>query len=407
MPFAWFVALRYLRSAWGQTALIVSAVAVGVAVVVFLSALMGGLQESLIDKILGSQAHVRVTVPREAPRALVEVSAGGPALVRELQPASQRLRSIDGWPALLAEIQRTRGVIASSPMVLGAGFVVRADGREPVVIRGVEPEAFLGIIDLRKKLVAGRFDVAGGHVGIGAGLAKLLQVSVGDKLRLATADGVEDLVTVSGIFSLGADAIDKTWLVTSLRHAQALFGLPGGVTTLELKVSDVFQAEELAVRLRDKTELLVESWMTTSVDLLQGLSAQNSSKYLIQFFVMVTVALGIASVLAVSVVQKSREIGILRAVGTRSRRVQEVFLVQGGVLGLIGSIVGSALGAGLAKLFQGLLLEPDGQPKFIVNITPSLFLEAAALATVVGLLAAVVPARRVARIDPAAAIRDG
>ena len=96
-----------------------------------------------------------------------------------------------------------------------------------------------------------------------------------------------------------------------------------------------------------------------------------------------------------------------RRFSPRSRRVQEVFLVQGGVLGLVGSVVGSALGAALAMLFQGLLLGPDGQPKFIVNITPSLFLQAAALATVVGLLAAVVPARRVARIDPAAAIRDG
>jgi lipoprotein-releasing system permease protein len=147
--------------------------------------------------------------------------------------------------------------------------------------------------------------------------------------------------------------------------------------------------------------------MHLNAELLTGLSAQSSSKSMIQFFVVVAVALGIASVLAVSVVQKSREIGILRAVGTGSRRVLAVFLIQGGVLGFVGALIGSGLGALLAKGFEGIARGPDGTPKFPVPLELSLFVASAALATGVGLLAAVLPARRASRIDPAQAIRNG
>jgi lipoprotein-releasing system permease protein len=128
---------------------------------------------------------------------------------------------------------------------------------------------------------------------------------------------------------------------------------------------------------------------------------------MIQFFVVVAVALGIASVLIVSVVQKSREIGILRAVGTPPRRVLSVFLIQGGVLGLLGSCAGSLLGALFAKAFEQIAPNPDGTPRFVVLLDAELFAFAAVLATTVGVLAAVIPARRAARLDPALAIRNG
>lgn len=386
--------------------MILAAVAVGVSTVVFLSALINGLQASLVDKTLGSQPHVTLRLPREIARPLVEPTPDR-AIARTVQATSQRLRSIDQWPMTLGVAERTPGVIAASPMVIGAGFAIRADAKSPIVIRGVEPERFLAIIDLRRRLVAGRFDTSGGNAVIGATLASDLGVSVGDKIRIATTEGVDDLVSIAGIFRLGTEAVDKSWLVTSLRHAQSLYALPGGATTIELKVADVFSAQRVAEELAASTGLSADSWMTLNADLLQGLSAQESSKLMIQFFVMLAVALGIASVLAVSVVQKSREIGILRAVGTAPRRVLAVFLIEGGVLGLVGSLIGSALGALFAKLFEHLTRGPDGLPKFAVELDLLLFLTAIGLATGVGLLAAVVPARRAARLDPASAIRNG
>ncbi len=406
MPFEWFVALRYMRDAKGQTVLILSAVAVGVSVIVFLSALIGGLQVSLIDKTLGSQPHITLRVPREEARPLAAATATT-AIARVVQESPQRLRSIDQWPNVIATAERTAGVTAASPSITGAGFARRADAKSPIVVRGIEPERFLPIIDIRKRLTAGRFELEAGDVVIGSKLASDLGVGIGDKLRVISTENIDDVVTVRGVFSLGNQAVDASWVLTSLRHAQALYALPGGVTTIELKVVDVFAAERIAREVEGSTGLQADSWMTVNAELLAGLSAQSSSKGLIQFFVVVAVALGIASVLIVSVVQKSREIGILRAVGTPRRRILLVFLIQGGVLGLAGSIVGSALGAAFAKLFENLARDPSGAPKFPVQLGLPLFGFSVALATGVGLLSALIPARRASRLDPATAIRNG
>jgi len=406
MPFEWFVALRYMRDAKGQTALILAAVAVGVSVIVFLSALIGGLQTSLIDKTLGSQPHITLRVPREEPRPIARATATT-AIARSVQESPQRLRSIDQWPNVIATVERMAGVVAASPSITGAGFAVRADAKSAIVIRGVDSERFLQIIDVRPRMVAGRFELEGGGVVIGSKLASDLGVGIGDKLRVSSSEGIDDIVTIRGVFSLGNQLVDATWLITSLRHAQTLFALPGGVTTIELKVADVFAADRIARDIAGATHLTADSWMAINAELLSGLSAQSSSKGLIQFFVIVAVALGIASVLIVSVVQKSREIGILRAVGTPRRRILIVFLIQGGVLGVVGSLAGSALGAMFSKLFEGLVRDPSGAPRFPIDLSPSLFASSIALATGVGLLSAIIPAYRASRLDPATTIRNG
>ncbi len=403
MPFQWFVAIRYLRDARGQSALMLAAVAIGVSVIVFLSALINGLQSSLIDSTLGSQSHITLRVQREEPRPLVE-SGDGLAIARIRQPATQRLRSLDQWPAVLRAAAHAPGVTAASPTVSGSGTATRADARVPIVIRGVNAESFLDIIDLRRDIVQGTFDITSGRVVIGSSLAADLGVGVGDRIRVTSTEGVDDVVTIAGLFTVGSEAVDQSWVVTSLRHAQSLFGLPGGATTIELKVRDVFDADRIADAIRGRTGLTVQSWMMLNTELLSGLSAQNSSKTMIQFFVVLSVALGIASILIVSVVQKSREIGILRAVGTPARRILAIFLIQGGVLGVAGSFIGSALGVLFAKLFEIMTADASGTPRFPVQVDVSLLLGTMALATGVGLMAAVIPARRAARLDPAAAI---
>ncbi|MEO8903183.1 MAG: ABC transporter permease [Polyangiaceae bacterium] len=405
MPFEWFVALRYMRDARGQTILILAAVSVGVSVLVFLSALIGGLQASLIEKTLGSQAHVTLRMPREQARALSEPTPER-AIARLREERPQRLRSIDQWPAVITEVEALPGVIAVSPSVTGAGFAVRADAKNAVVVRGVDPERFRAIIDVEARLVSGRFDVDGDDVAIGVKLAAELGIAVGDKLRIRSSEGGEIVATVRGIFQLGNEGVDGTWVLTSLRQAQTLYGLPAGVTTIELKVADVFDAERIASDIRERTGLRADSWMTINADLLSGLTAQSSSKTMIQFFVIVAVALGIASVLIVSVVQKSREIGILRAVGTPPRRILLVFLIQGGVLGVGGSLVGSGLGAVFAKLFESFATDASGAPRFSVQLDLSLFVTSSLIATGIGVLSAVIPARRAARLDPATAIRS-
>ncbi len=410
MPFELFVALRYLRDGRLQTWLILTGIGVGVGVIIFLSALITGLQQSIVDRTLGSQAHVVVRPPEEMPRVLpLPDSVGDDGTVRsvETQRPPQRIRSIVGWKQVEALLRRTPGVVAVAPTVTGPALAVRGPGTNSVTIRGIEPDTYFTIVDVESRLVAGTFNLDGFHAVIGTELARRLGVGVGGRLRVQVADDRGGVYTVSGIFDYGSRSLNEGLVFISLRGAQTLFDLDGGVSTLEILGADIFQADAVAARIQDRTGLVADSWMAQNRDLMTGLRSQSASSIMIQVFVILAVALGIASVLAVSVVQKAKEIGILRATGTKAPAVTRIFLLQGAILGTVGSLLGIALGTILAVFFQSLARNPDGSATFPVALTPFLYGRSVAVALVVGLVAAIVPARDAARMDPATVIRNG
>lgn len=409
MPFELFVALRYLREGRMQTLLILCGIGVGVGVIVFLSALIGGLQRSLVASTLGTQPQVVVRPREELPRVL----GGNDGVLREtrVERPAQRVRSITQWQKARDEIAGLPGVSATSPMVSGAAIAVRGGGASAVVVRGIEVDSYLRIVPLDSLLVAGRLDLEGRRVVVGVGLAHDLGLTVGDRVRLrvGATDAAESNVayTVAGLFDAGNADLNERWVFASLRTAQTLFGLEGGASTIDVKVAEIYEAESLAREIAGRTGLVAESWMATNAQLLTGLRSQGASSAMIQVFVVLAVALGISSVLAVSVVQKSREIGILRATGTSTGQVLRIFLAQGAVLGLVGSAVGVALGILLGLGFQGVATNPDGTPRFPVTLDAVLYLRSVAIAVGVGIVAALVPARRAAPMNPADAIRSG
>jgi lipoprotein-releasing system permease protein len=405
MHFEWTVALRFLREGRFQTLLIVTGVGVGVGVIVFLSALINGLQTSLIERTLGTQAHVIVRLPDEMPRALAAADVAT-VVSQRVRPA-QRPRSIAGWQQVEAAIDRLPGVVHSAPTVAGSALAVRGAASRSVAVRGVDPESYLRIVRIEKYLSAGVFRLTGAEMVIGVELARDLGAQVGDKVRLDAAEGRGGVFTLTGVFDLGNKDLNQRWVFVSLRSAQSMFDLQGGVSTIELRVARLFGAEGVAQRIRERTGLDADSWMKLNSQLLIGLRSQSASSYMIQTFVVVAVAFGIASVLAVSVVQKSREIGILRAIGTRTHQIVRIFLIQGGLVGLTGSLLGIAIGVALALFFSTLARNPDGSPTFPVDLNLMLFARTALVATVVGLLSAALPAQRAARLDPVEVIRYG
>lgn len=405
MPFELFVALRFLREGRAQTALILGGTTVGVAVIIFLSALISGLQATLVDLTLSSQAHVILKRPDRETR--LAPPPGGEAVVARVEKAPERERSIEQWQAVLAQVRATPGVLAATPTAAGSAFAARGEQSKSVALRGLDPASFATVIKMEGKLVAGRFRVEGTEAVIGTVLAHDLGVEVGDKLRLTSAVGRGDVFTVSGIFDVGNRDVNQRWVLVPLRQAQTLLDLAGGVTTIEARVADVFGAEAMAQALGAATGLAADSWMTLNQQLLAGLQAQSSSSAMIQTFVVIAVALGIASVLGVSVIQKRGQIGILKATGATTGTVKRIFLIQGAIVGVVGSLLGGLIGAALGAFFAHAVKNPYGDSLFPVALTPGLWLGASAVALVTGLASAWYPARHAARLDPATVIRHG
>ncbi len=392
------IAMRFLRQGRAQTLLILFGIAVGVAVIVFVTALISGLQENIIERTLGTQSHVRVEAPREMNR-VAPAPDGVLQLVLE-DPRPQALRPIDNWIGVRDVLDRLPGVTAVSPVVSGPAFGRRGTAVESVALVGVDLPRYLRVIPLDESMVEGRLEVGSGNAVVGRKLAEDLGLRLGGKLRLQAGDGRDAVVNVAGIFELGVRELDARYVYVDLKQAQSLLALPGGVTVIDMTVEELFAADRMAARVRGLTGLQAESWMETNAQLMNALSSQSMSTRMISAFVAISVALGIASVLAVSVAQRTREIGILRAMGTRRAQMLRVFLVQGAVLGLGGSAIGALSGLGLVAAFNTF-----GPRLFFIPLPPSLVPAAMALATVAGMVAAFVPASRASRMDPVEAIR--
>ncbi|WP_290746064.1 FtsX-like permease family protein [Haliea sp.] len=395
---AWVLALQFLRDGRGQTVTIMVGVAVGVAVVVFVSALIQGLQSNIVQRTLGTQAHIRVLAPDEVNQrpAFAEDTL---QLVWEDRRA-QRRRSINNWQQVVATLDTLSSVGAVSPVIAGPAFAGRGAALESVALTGIDLQRYQQIIPLADYITGGSVRLEPGEAMIGSELAATLGLSVGDKLRLDTGRDNPAVVNVVAVFELGVRELDARNVYLGLKQAQALLGLPGGVTQLDLVVEDIFAADTIARRIARLTGLEAESWMEKNAQLMNALSAQSLSTNMIIVFVSLSVAFGIASVLSVSVVQRTREIGILRAMGAGRQQVLQVFLIQGALYGLLGALMGIAGAYVLVWVFNTF-----GPGLFFIPVAGGLVVFALVLATVVGVLAAAVPSRRAAMLDPVVAIR--
>lgn len=407
LGFEWRVALRFLREGRMQTLLIVIGVAAGVAVVAYISALISGLQRNTLDKTLGAQPHVTLSAPDDAVLAAAPAASGTEALL-QTQPRSQRPRSIVNWQALIPVLEAMPSVAAVSPMVAGAGLALRGEASRSIALVGVDLDRYDRIVGLRGKVVEGEARLGPGEAILGRDLASDLGVRVGDRVSVVvagTGGNISDSARVTALVDLGVRELNRRTVIVPLRAAQSLVGLPGGATNLDLTLVDVWTAAELAAELGRRYPYKVESWQQLNAQLVSALNAQSVSTTLIRGVVMIVVVLGIASVLVVSVVQKRREIGILRAMGATQGQILRVFLLQGALVGAAGSALGVLLAVALIAAFTTFVKGSDGLPLFSITLAPALALRIALVATVCGVLAAVAPARRAAALDPAQAIR--
>ncbi|ODT51128.1 ABC transporter permease [Devosia sp. 63-57] len=398
MIYGFKIAWRYLTSNKAQTGLLIAGVAVGVFVFIFMSALIGGLASYLVQRTVGDISHVTIEAPsREAGLLLAETDT---LLVQ--QRASGQRETLRTAEAFLPSIEAMAGVKAVSPQIVGNGFVIRGQSRAPVGVTGVEADKVSAIADLGKRIVAGDTVLTNSTVIIGKTLADDLGIGVGQVIRLQSDRNVERPLVVTGIFSIGLDALDARAAFVSTATARTLFELPQGLSRVEIKLDDLNRAAEFARRIAADTGLKATPWTEGNAQLLDGLRAQASSGNLIKAFALITIVIGVASALLLSTYRRRPEIGIMRAFGASRGFVVLVFVVQGALIGILGGLIGAGLGyLALSPFPVPENAQPGGLP---VDVRQGAYGLAIALTAIGAILASILPARAAARVDPVSVI---
>ncbi len=379
------LAARFLSSGRTQTLLIISGIAIAIAVQVFIGLLIGSLQRGLVDRTVGN-----------APQVTIEAELGVGATISQ-------------WQTVLDEVRQVDGVTTASPSAAGSAFVAAQDRQTPAQVRGLDLDEAEGIYGLRDAVYEGSVFKETGEVLVGRQMAEALQLEPGDTLRLLVPEQAPTDVTVAGLYDLRVAEINERWVVTGIATAQSVFALGDEITAIEVAVEDVFAADAVAENIGTRlgrADLSIGNWKERNQELLDGLEGQQISSLVIQGAIIASVVIAIASILAISVLQKRREIGILKAMGIKDRDASRIFLYQGFLIGLVGSIAGILLGLGLLYAFTSYLAR-EGDPLIAYEVDLQFLLLSWFIAVTASTLAGVIPARRSARLSPVEVINEG
>jgi lipoprotein-releasing system permease protein len=379
------IALRFLRSNKVQTILIVLGIAVGVSVQVFVGSLVSSLQSSLLDAAVGSSPQVTISPDANA------------TVLTDWQQMVSGLHQISAVTAV--------SVSADSPSFLRNGFSTIS-----VLVRGMQFQNATLIYDLDRAIYQGSAPSSSGQVAIGKDLAGQLGKTVGDTISITTPAGQNFTLTITGLFDLKVQALNKLWVLTPIEGAQSMFGYGNGVTSIEMKVKDVFAADQVAQQVRVQfagQPIVVSDWKEQNAQLLSGLQSQGFSSIIIQTFVLASVVIAIASILAIKVLQRSRQIGILKAMGMTDRDASLIFIYEGSMLGILGAVAGAILGVVMIIGFTIGTRQADGSSLLQITADPGFVLLSTSIAIIAATLAAAIPARKSSKLTPVEVIRNG
>jgi lipoprotein-releasing system permease protein len=425
LPAPLFLAARYLKPKRTFLAVItlisVLGVTLGITVLILVMSVMTGFERELQRKVIGFDAHLLVT----------------------------NNGLIDGWKDLVGRTEKTKGVIAAAPFVQGPVIVEFNHQRLAPKIRGIEPRLEQKVSDLSKFIIAGKLDLTGDNAVVGSELARTLGIKVGDVITVYSPgnlgevleqidklkgsagskktdiDSLRQLVlptelTVSGIFESGRYLYDSEFLLVPLHIGQELYGLGGSVHGLSVRTVDPNRAAEIKEELLPNLpeELSCVTWMDLNKELFDAIAMERHVMFFLLMFIILVAAFGIMNTLITVTVQKTREIGVLKALGARTWQIVSVFLAQGMVVGIIGVASGLVLGMTLIRwrnevsawLSSALGVEIFPRSVYQFNeipaeIVPTDVAMICICAFVICSLAALIPAWIASRLDPVKALR--
>ena len=394
MRFPLKIAIRFLKSNKLQTFFIILGIAIGVSVQVFIGTLIDGLQKGLIDKTINNSPQITVLSNKDD-------------------------KTIEDWEKKIIQIRESDSRVKNvSPVLDASAFIKDGTKSYPILMRGFQLEDSNKIYNIKNRIYEGGWilerDVESSRkkILIGRELNKELKKKPGEVIKVTTPTGKTEEFTISGFYDLEVSSINKSWVITDLNTVQNTFGFENKITSIEAQilVDDVFKADAISKNVKynlDNKDVKVENWQEQNKQLLSGLSGQSTSSYMIQFFVIVSVVLAIASILAITVIQKSKEIGILKAMGIKNGPASRIFLFQGVILGIFGAILGVTFGLGLTVAFTKFAVNADGNPIVQLYVNPKFIILSAILAIGSSSIAALIPAKKSAKLDPIEVIKNG
>jgi lipoprotein-releasing system permease protein len=423
-PFSLFLALRYLKPKRTFLSLItvisILGVTLGIMVLILVISVMTGFEQELRRKVLGFDAHL---------------VAGGETILFD-------------WPAKMEQIRGVDGVTGVAPFVQGPVLAEFMGRRLAPKIRAIDPEAEASVTTLRDFIVAGDLQLEGNDVVLGSALASILGVGLGDTITIYSPGNLEEIVdginrleeggekeksaaelremilplelTVTGIFESGRYLYDSEFLLVPLHIGQEIYGLADGVHGLTIKTVHPYQAAAVRENIAQVVEpgLRLSTWMDMNRELFEAIHMERNVMFFILLFIVIVAAFGIMNTLITVTVQKTREIGILKALGARTGQIIGVFVGQGIVVGIFGTLIGLATGIWLVQYrnqvsqwlsgLMGIEIFPQSIYQFSeipAEIVPSDIAIICASAFLICTVAAVIPAWFAARMDPVKALR--
>jgi lipoprotein-releasing system permease protein len=405
VPFELHIALRYLLAKRKQALVSVISlisilgVMVGVMAVIVALAMMTGLQQELTKRILGSNPHIYVW------------NSEGIADPR----------------AEAATLRKIPHVIGAAPAINGRALLQARKTTEPAQVKGIDPDLEADVTDLRTALKSGSLnllaprtedDVPG--ILIGKDLAGTLGLDVGDSVNLITPEGIltpngrmmyPRRLRVAGVFSLGLYEFDMTMGFVSIDTAKRLFA-KDQVDLIQLRVDDIYRAPAVAREITNRLgpQYLTQDWSEMNRPLFSALSLEKIAVSLAISLIVMVAALNIVATLILLVMEKSRDIAILKTMGASARSVTVIFMLQGLVIGVVGTSVGAALGYALSFVLDRYKLIHMSSEIYQVTylpftVRPFEFAFVVAVAVVVCFVATIIPSRQAARLDPAQGLR--
>lgn len=384
MKLAYSIAIRFLKSSKAQTILILLGIAVGVSVQIFIGSLIQGLQIGLVDKTIGNSSQITVSSKTED-------------------------KLIDNWEEKVDKIKEVSGVENVSVSADFNAFLNEGSDDYALLIRGFNIDDSDKIYNIKDRIYEGTYPKGENEIILGKEFQKESEVKLGEDVYIVTAKGNKREVKIVGFYDFKVSSINKNWAITTLKTSQDLFSFGNKTSFIEMQVKDPFIADELSDTIKsslNSEDVKVENWKEQNEQLLSGLKGQNISSIMIQVFVLISVLLGIASILAITVVQKSKQIGILKAMGIQDKTASQIFLFEGIILGIFGALLGIILGLGLLFMFTKFAVNSDGTPVVDIYINYKFIGFSGIVAILSATIASAIPAINSSKLSPIEVIKN-